>query len=82
MSCGILISVINMRLRIRDLREDSDLTQKQVAEYLMCDQSLYSKYEREERVLPLEAAVKLAQFYHTSVDYLVGLTGNRTPYEK
>lgn len=82
MSCGILILVINMRLRIRDLREDSDLTQKQVAEYLMCDQSLYSKYEREERVLPLEAAIKLAQFYHTSVDYLVGLTGNRTPYKK
>lgn len=82
MSCGILISVINMRLRIRDLREDGDLTQKQVAEYLMCDQSLYSKYEREERVLPLEAAIKLAQFYHTSVDYLVGLTNNRTPYKK
>ena len=82
MSCGILISVINMRLRIRDLREDGDLTQKQVAEYLMCDQSLYSKYEREERVLPLEVAIKLAQFYHTSVDYLVGLTNNRTPYIK
>lgn len=82
MSCGILILVINMRLRIRDLREDGDLTQKQVAEYLMCDQSLYSKYEREERVLPLEAAIKLAQFYHTSVDYLVGLTNNRTPYKK
>lgn len=82
MSCGILISVINMRLRIRDLREDGDLTQKQVAAYLMCDQSLYSKYEREERVLPLEAAIKLAQFYHTSVDYLVGLTNNRTPYKK
>lgn len=82
MSCGILILVINMRLRIRDLREDGDLTQKQVAAYLMCDQSLYSKYEREERVLPLEAAIKLAQFYHTSVDYLVGLTNNRTPYKK
>lgn len=82
MSCGILTLVINMRLRIRDLREDGDLTQKQVAEYLMCDQSLYSKYEREERVLPLEAAIKLAQFYHTSVDYLVGLTSNRTPYKK
>lgn len=82
MSCGILVLVINMRLRIRDLREDGDLTQKQVAEYLMCDQSLYSKYEREERVLPLEAAIKLAQFYHTSVDYLVGLTNNRTPYNK
>lgn len=68
-----------MRLRIRDLREDADLTQREVAEYLMCDQSLYSKYERGERELPLLAAVKLAQFYHTSVDYLVGLTDRRAP---
>ena len=71
-----------MRLRIRDLREDSDLTQKQIAEYLMCDQSLYSKYERGERALPLKTAVSLAQFYKTSVDYLVGLTDNRRPYSK
>ena len=71
-----------MRLRIRDLREDSDLTQKQIAEYLMCDQSLYSKYERGERELPLKTAVSLAQFYKTSVDYLLGLTDNRRPYSK
>ena len=68
-----------MKLRIRDLREDADLTQREVAEYLMCDQSLYSKYERGERDLPLLAAVKLAQFYHTSLDYLVGLTDRKTP---
>ncbi len=77
-----MVLVIEMRLRIRDLREDADLTQKELAEYLLCDQSLYSKYEREERVLPLEYAVKLAQFYHTSVDYLLGLTSVRTPYPK
>lgn len=71
--------MMKMRLRIRDLREDADLTQKEVAEYLMCDQSLYSKYERGERDLPLLAAVKLAQFYHTSVDYLVGLTDRKAP---
>lgn len=65
-----------MRLRIRDLREDRDLTQKEIADYLLCDQSLYSKYERGERPLPLELAVRLAQFYGTSVDYLVGLTRN------
>lgn len=63
-----------MKLRIRDLREDADLTQQEIANYLMCDQSLYSKYERGERVLPLDAAVKLAQYYHVSLDYLVGLT--------
>lgn len=67
-----------MELRIRDLREDRDLTQKQIAEYLLCDQSLYSKYERGERPLPLECAVKLAQFYHVSLDYLVGLTDRAT----
>ena len=49
-----------MKLRIRDLREDNDVKQKQVAAYLMCDQSLYSKYERGERPIPLEAVVKLA----------------------
>lgn len=72
--------VMKMELRIRDLREDADLTQKQVADHLLCDQSLYSKYERGERELPLALAVKLARFYHTSVDYLVGLTKERRPY--
>lgn len=69
-----------MELRIRDLREDRDLTQRQVAEYLLCDQSLYSKYERGERPLPLEYAVRLAQFYQVSVDNLVGLTDRASPY--
>ncbi len=78
----MLVLVIDMELRIRDLREDSDLKQKEVAEYLMCDQSLYSKYERGERQLPLEMAVQLAQFYCVSVDYLVGLTEVREPYPK
>ncbi|HIS52673.1 MAG TPA: helix-turn-helix transcriptional regulator [Candidatus Onthomonas avicola] len=61
-----------MNLRIRDLREDSDLTQQEIARYLGCDQSLYFKYERGERMLPLDFAVKLADFYHVSLDYLVG----------
>ena len=71
-----------MQLRIRDLREDSDLTQKEIADHLLCDQSLYSKYERGERALPLELAVKLALYYNTSVDYLVGLTSRRGPYPR
>ena len=58
------------------------MTQAAISEYLHCDQSLYSKYEREERVLPLEYAVKLAQFYKTSVDYLLGLTDCKMPYPK
>ena len=73
---------MQMLLRIRDLREDKDLKQKEVADYLMCDQSLYSKYERGERPLPLELADKLADFYGVSVDYLLGRTNTKTPYPK
>ena len=80
MSYGILIRVINMQLRIRDLREDNDLKQKEVAAYLMCDQSLYSKYERGERPLPLELADKLADYYGVSVDYLLYRTNVKKPY--
>lgn len=71
-----------MKLRIRDLREDKDLSQKQVAEVLLCDQSLYSKYERGERQLPLELADKLADSYGVSVDYLIGRTAVKEPYPK
>ena len=82
MSCFIMTSVMYMKLRIRDLREDSDLKQWQIAEVLDCDQSLYSKYEREERPLPLDYADKLADFYHVSVDYLLGRTDVKKPYPK
>ncbi len=78
----MLIRVMKMKLRIRDLREDNDLKQQQVADYLMCDQSLYSKYERGERPLPLELAVKLADFYGVSVDYLLIRTNVKVPYPK
>ncbi len=65
-----------MRLRIRYLREDADLTQREVAEYLMCDQSLYSKYERGERVPPTETLMVLAKFFGTTMDYIMCLTDN------
>ena len=68
------------RLRIRDMREDRDLTQAQIAAILLCDQSLYSKYERGERALLLDLAIQLADYYHTSVDYLVGRTDVFRPY--
>jgi transcriptional regulator with XRE-family HTH domain len=71
-----------MNSKIRDLREDRDLTQQAVARLLLCDQSLYSKYERGERELPLRLAVRLAQYYGVSVDYLVGLTDQRRPYPR
>lgn len=76
----ILELVMKMKIRIRDMREDHDMTQKQVAEFLLCDQSLYSKYERGEREIPLNMMVKLAQLYHTSVDYLAGLTDDSRPH--
>ena len=63
-----------MYRRIRDLREDRDLTQKEVAALLHCDQSLYSKYERGERLLPLDLAIRLADYYGVSLDYLTGRT--------
>lgn len=69
--------VMIMRLRIRDLREDNDYTQKYIAEYLLCDQSLYSKYERGERPVPLEIMVKLADLYGVSLDYLCGRTDKK-----
>jgi transcriptional regulator with XRE-family HTH domain len=71
-----------VRLRIRDMREDSDLTQKKIAYYLMCDQSLYSKYERDEREIPLSLLIKLADYYNVSLDYLVGRTDMKKPYSK
>ena len=71
-----------MHLRIRDIREDNDIKQKEVAAYLLCDQSLYSKYERGERSLPLEYADKLADFYNVSVDYLLCRTNEKRPYPK
>ena len=82
MSWSMLNAVMRMNLRIRDLREDNDLKQKQLADYLMCDQSLYSKYERGERPLPLEYADKLADYYGVSVDYLLGRTNVKKPYPK
>lgn len=61
------------------MREDNDLTQQEISEYLSCDQSLYSKYERGEREIPLAIMIKLARYYKTSIDYLVGLTDEAKP---
>ena len=66
--------------RIRDLREDRDLTQKQMAEVLNCSQRIYSNYERGDVDIPTEILRKLAEFHHTSVDYLLGRTNVRAPY--
>ena len=62
--------------RIRSLREDRDLRQQDLAEYLHCSQVAYSRYELGLRDIP----TALARFHHTSVDYLLGLTDRRDPY--
>ena len=60
--------------RIRDLREDRDLKQRQVAEFLSCSQQVYSNYELGQRDIPTEILIRLSQYYNVSVDYLLGLT--------
>ncbi len=62
--------------RFRDLREDNDKNQSEIAEYLGIAQTQYSRYERGERELPLHHAIALARYYDVSLDYLVGLSDN------
>ncbi len=62
------------------MREDKDLTQAQMAEFLKIHQTTYSDYELGNLNVPIDVLVKLANFYQTSIDYLVGLTDNPTPY--
>ena len=69
-------------MRLRDLREDSDLTQKVLAEFLHIGQNTYSQYETEQRQIPLKMLVLLADYYKTSVDYILGVTDVREPYPK
>ena len=69
-----------MYQRPRDLREDNDLTQTQIAQMLGMSQTGYSKYETGENDLPTQILIRLADFYHTSVDYLLGRTDITTPY--
>ena len=68
--------------RLRDLREDRDLLQKDVAEVLQCSQVCYSYYELGKRDIPTEVLVRLAAYYHTSTDYLLGLTDDARPYPR
>lgn len=71
-----------MYCRIRDLREDHDLLQKDIAAYLKCTQVCYSNYEIGKRDIPTDVLKALALFYDTSVDYLLGLTDEAKPYPR
>lgn len=68
--------------RIRNLREDKDLNQEDLAEYLNCTQACYSNYENGKRDIPTETLNKLADFYNVSIDYLLGRTNIKEPYPK
>ena len=67
-------------MRIKDLREDSDLTQKEIADFLHIKQNTYSQYENGRRQLPIDFLIALAKYYKTSTDYILGLTDERKPY--
>ncbi len=71
-----------MYRRIRDLREDRDMTQAQVAKILNCSQRAYSNYERGEVEMSTRAWIELAKFHETSVDYLLELTDEKRPYPR
>lgn len=66
--------------RVRDMREDRDMTQKQLAEYLKIHQTTYSDYEIGNLNIPVDVLIKLARLYETSIDYLVELTDDPNPY--
>ena len=66
--------------RIRNLREDSDLTQAEIGKQINVPQRTYAYYESGERMIPPQVLMSLAQFYHVSVDYLLGLTDRKAPY--
>ena len=69
-------------MRLKDLREDSDTTQSELAEYLHIKQNTYSQYENGQRQIPLEILISLAKYYNTSLDYLVGITNVKSPFPK
>jgi len=71
-----------MKTRIKNLREDNDLTQAQLAEYLKISQVAYSYYELGKRNIPLEIIIKIADFYETSLDYILYKTDNPKPYSQ
>lgn len=66
-----------MYQRIRDLREDKDMTQREMAELLHCSQRVYSNCEKGERDIPTEILIALARFHKTSTDYILGLTNKK-----
>lgn len=66
--------------RIRNLREDADKTQQEIADYLGTSQTMYARYERGANEMPIRHLIKLAKYYQVSLDYLCGLSDEKNPY--
>lgn len=69
-------------MRLKNIREDKDITQAEIANLLNCKQNTYQQYEAGKRQIPLEALIKLAKFYDTSIDYLLEITDEIKPYPR
>ena len=69
-------------MRLKDLREDNDIKQIEIAQFINCAQNTYQQYESGKRQIPIEVLKKLALFYNTSIDYLVELTDEFKPYPR
>lgn len=67
-------------MRLHDIREDREITQRELADYLHIKQNTYSQYENSQRSLPLDALVKLSYYFDTSIDYILGITDEVKPY--
>lgn len=67
-------------MRLKELREDRDITQKEIAGFLNIRQNTYSQYENGQRQLPIDSLIKLAAFFKTSCDYILEVTDNPKPY--
>ena len=74
--------IMNYMVRMRNLREDNDLTQQQIAVLLGTSQTMYARYERGANEMPIRHLIKLAKYYDVSTDYLLGLTNVKTEFPK
>lgn len=74
--------MLKLNLRLRELREDNSMSQAEMAKLLGCSQQTYSRYETHTTKIPLEQLIFLADYYDTSVDYLLGVTNHNEPYPK
>ncbi len=69
-------------MRLRDIREDSDMTQRKIADLLHIRQNTYCQYENGQRQIPIDCLIKLSKIYNVSVDYILGLTDVKQPYPR